>query len=261
MSHTSHQELNIVRRGHKEMAKGGKMRNMKTEVAGSPARQRTCTVALSAISALLFAMAVFATLLFPAAARAQSCDAFAANIVSQFGNIPAGQGTMDAHLVSNQSDAVRVMYAEKPAASDATNQACQTAGTCQSRGLKYYPRRHFWGSLYFPPTLSGTLTEFFSDRRFPGDLRGNSYPFSLGPLPPGLNPGDTDDLDVTIYLGNSFLGNTTGQVVFTFRSHGNAGGGFQGLCQDGMLYGFQGNIMYVFSLFNLQLNPPPPPIQ
>jgi hypothetical protein len=208
-------------------------------------------------SSFVLTIAAFATLLFPAVVTAQSCDAFASNIVSQFGSIPPGQGTMDVRLVSNRSDGTQVTYAEKPSGTGATNPACLAAGTCLSGGLSYYPGRHF-GLLYFPPSLSGTLTQFFSDRRFgtpAGSLLGlPSYPFKpyLIPSPPG-----TDELGLTIYLGNSILGYTTGEVVYTSKSEGN--GSFRGLCQDGMLYGFEGDTtMYVLSLYNLKLNQPPP---
>lgn len=203
----------------------------------------------SFVGSVLFTMAAFATFVFPAAAGAQSCDVLASNIVSQFGNIPAGQGTMDVRIVSNRSDGRYVMYGETPIESGATNPACQAAGTCLNGGLQYYPARRV-GVFYFPPYLSGTLTQFFSDRRYgtPPSSFLPSYPF---------NADNTDDLQLTIYLGNSIFGTKTGEVVYTLKSWGNAQGSFQGMCQDGMLYGFQGNTMFVFSLFNLQLNPPP----
>lgn len=149
-------------------------------------------------------------------------------------------------MVSNRSDGKYVSYGEMP----------QLSGTNGSAGTFVY----FPGSRWFPvPYLYGTLSQFFSDRRFDVSegLVTTSDPFS---------PQSVDSLGVVIYLEGWDTGSPTttitpGEVVFTLNSWGGAQSAFRGQCSDGMITGFIGNTGYILSLFNQSVTPPPPPTQ
>ena len=198
------------------------------------------------IAKVVLAMAAFGGLWLPLHANAQDCSQFVENIVNTFGNIPAGsQGQMEAALVSNRSDGQYVSYGEMPSLS----------GNSGSSGkLVYYP-----ASRGLPPYLKGTLSQFFSNRRF--------EPNKSGPLGSQVsdpfNPNATDSLGVVVYLGTRFAfpasnDITPGEVVFTLNSWGGGSFSFRGQCQDGMINGFIGNTEFVLSLFNQNVFTPPP---
>ena len=184
------------------------------------------------IAKFALCMVALAGLWMPVPANAQNCNAFVKNIINNFGTVPTGkQGEMQVALVSNRSDGRYVTYGEMPTMS---------GNNGGSGPLVYYPANH-WG---FPAYLQGTLSQFFSDRRF------NQNGFFNDPF----NPQATDSLGIVIYLGSYPLyGIAPGEVVLTLNSWGGGSFSFQGQCQDGMINGFYGNTEFVLSLFNQQV--------
>jgi hypothetical protein len=109
--------------------------------------------------------------------------------------------------------------------------------------LTYHPKA--MGSLD-PPYLEGTLVQYFSARRYD--------PTNTGLIPwAPFNPFQVDNVGITIYLGSSPApplgsGVKLGQVTYTLYAFGNLQLTMQGICQDGLLYGFVGNSLQVMSL-------------
>lgn len=170
---------------------------------------------------------------FSVVAQAQDCTAFAQQIVNQFGRF--GQGTMQVKLATNRSDGNFVGYGEMPNAI--------------RKDLFPDPFVYNHGSSGLPPSLSGTLRQFYSDRRYDQSCNGNtcSYPFL---------PTSTDNVNFTIWLGSyPKFGTTPGLVTwgsnsmqgqcYSFNDNGNL---------DGVIDGFFQNSALVFSLFNLTHN-------
>lgn len=99
-----------------------------------------------------------------------------------------------------------------------------------------------------PYTLSGTLTQYFSDRKYGLPTSGitiPTYPFS---------PQKTDQLGLSISTG--------GQVVLTLKSYGNKNIDLVGVdCAGGVLYGLTNTApnqsFYVISLSKETQNNPP----
>jgi hypothetical protein len=178
---------------------------------------------MNAIAKYVLCMAAVLGLWIPAPANAQSCTTFLTGINNWFLTQPKGSGTYSINftMASNRTDGTYVSYSE---------------GGSGTPGIPAYHPATSSGFFRTPAYLQGTLTEYFSDRRY-------VPPPGLGfPWAP-FNPGNTDSLGVTIYLGNAAprpLGNgaTLGEVVLTLKSWGNASYSFQGLCTDNMLYGF-----------------------
>jgi hypothetical protein len=191
------------------------------------------------ISLVLLTLMFGLILAAPAGAHAQDCTTYMQNIINNFSNIPpGGQATMQVAMVSNRSDGRYVSYGEKPSMS----------GTNGSSGpLVYYPGGWTWFG-YYPATLQGTLSQFFSDRRFNQNGSFND-PF---------DPANTDNLGITIFLEYSYVeGVNPGEVVLTLNSWGGGQLSFQGQCQNGMINGFDGvNTEFVLSLFNQYVPPP-----
>jgi len=123
-------------------------------------------------------------------------------------------------LTTNRSDGRYVSYA----AGDLGNP------------LIYVPA-HWSGRVYLPPSLQGTVSQFFRDRTY--DWSGSFFPFA---------PTETDTLGVTIWLGTG-TNIQPGEVTFTLVSWGNAIVNFFPERCDGMVYGLSGNTGLLLSLF------------
>jgi hypothetical protein len=186
----------------------------------------------SKMMSLSFSVLTLAVLLSPRLANAQSCSAWAADIIAQYESSTTSLG---ARVATNRSDGQYVSYAvsgEYP--------------------LAFVPA-HGLGASRVPASLQavGALTQFFSNRLY--DWNGNSEPFS---------PVATDSLGMTIWLGNGGayspgLGYAIkpGEVTFTLYSWGDAIVTFTPERCDGMIYGLNGNTGLLVSLFPQQ--PPP----
>lgn len=200
---------------------------------------------------LALALLVLTGLFSAGSARAQSCSTYTSSIVSKFGTIPANSiGTMQARLATNRSDGAYVSYGE----------LSDTSGAQGLLGpLVYHPASGIVGIDYVPPYLEGEVAQFFSDRRY---TTGKGLQLFSDPF----DPSKTDNLGITVWLGAETFGfppvtlHHPGDVTFTLNSWGKGTVPFPGLCQDGMIYGFNGPTMMVLSLFDLQIftNPPPP---
>ena len=136
-----------------------------------------------------------------------------------------------------------------------------TAASNQRNGLVSYSEGVLTiGSSPFPPgpgqpasnsyTLAGTLTQYFSDRKFGmpggGGISLPTHPFA---------PQKTDQLGLSISTG--------GQVVLTLKSWGNKSVSLTGVdCASGVLYGLtntgRNQSFYVISLRKDTLENPPP---
>ncbi len=200
---------------------------------------------------LALALVVLTGLFSAGSARAQSCSTFASNIVSKFGTIPVNStGTMQARVATNRSDGNYVSYGELSDLSGAQG----VLGP-----LVYHPASGIVGIDYIPPYLEGEVAQFFSDRRY---TVGKGLQLFSDPF----NPSKTDNLGITVWLGTETFGfppvtlHHPGDVTFTLNSWGKGTVPFPGLCQDGMIYGFNGPTAMILSLFDLQVisNPPPP---
>jgi hypothetical protein len=175
------------------------------------------------LKSVKFAMCMAALVIvwMPISASAQSCDSLVQGINNYFGN---QQGTVQVALVSNRSDGRYASYAEMPS---------KSGNNGGSGPLTYRPANN-----WLPASLTGTLAQFFSDRRF-------NYSYLLSDP---FNPQATDALAITIWLGYyPRYGITPGLVSL---NGGNVV--FQGQCQDGMINGFYTNTEFVLSLFGLQ---------
>lgn len=200
---------------------------------------------------LALALVVLTGLFSASSANAQSCSTYASSIVSKFGTIPANStGTMQARVTTNRSDGAYVSYGELSDLSGAQG----TLGP-----LVYHPASGIVGVDYVPPYLEGEVAQFFSDRRY---TVGKGLELFSDPF----DPTKTDNLGITVWLGTETFGfppvtlHHPGDVTFTLNSWGKGTVPFPGLCQDGMIYGFNGPTMMILSLFDLQVttNPTPP---
>jgi len=174
-----------------------------------------------AISAALIALS------FTPHASAQSCDSMLNDIDNWFITQPNGPGNYSIAftMVTNRSDGKYASYSEGNSGSPAE--------------LFYHPASRV-GLFWFPAYLQGTVRQYFSDRRWApsGGL------FAVNPF----DPGRTDQTQVTISLGSSIFGSPEGEVTLTLLSWGNSQVSFPASCQDGLMYGFNGNTMFVMSL-------------
>ena len=186
----------------------------------------------SKVMTLGLGLLTLAGLLSPGLANAQSCSAWAADIVAQYESSTTSLG---ARVATNRSDGKYVSYA-----------------VSNEYPVAFVPA-HGSGASHVPASLQGVggLTQFFSDRLF--EWNGGEEPF---------NPAATDSLGMTIWLGNGGayspgLGYAIkpGEVTFTLYSWGNAIVSFTPERCDGMIYGLNGNSGMLLSLFPLQ--PPP----
>jgi hypothetical protein len=193
-------------------------------------RLATCALCAAAATAALI----------PIPARAQSCTPFLGNLQTWLETKPNGPGTYEIAftMVSSLSDGKYVSYAEGIQGTKAV--------------LKYYAG-HYVGGVWVPPYLQGDVTQYFTDRRYAPSGTGLTWaPF---------DPFATDQAEVTINL--SPLGSSFAKVILTLLSWGNTEFGFQGLCHDGLMYGFvhwpgpdqSANTMIVMSL-NESYTPP-----
>jgi len=162
----------------------------------------------------------------PTPASAQSCTTFLDNLQTWLVTKPNGPGQYEIrfNMVTNRSDGKYASYLEGP--------------TGTPGALNYYPA-HSVGGFFFPPYLQGTMTQYFSDRRY-----APSGGFAWAPF----NSAATDQTRITISLGSSIFGAQFGEVTITLLSWGNASSSFMPSCQDGLMYGFVGNTMLVMSL-------------
>jgi len=136
-----------------------------------------------------------------------------------------------------------------------------TAASNQRNGLVSYSEGLLTiSSAPFPPgpgqppsnsyTLAGTLTQYFSDRKF-GMPSGSGISLPTNPFA----PQKTDQLGLSI--------STSGQVSLTLKSWGNKSVGLTGVdCASGVLYGLTNTgrhqSFYVISLRKDTLENPPP---
>jgi hypothetical protein len=160
-------------------------------------------------------------------AKAQSCNPMLTDIQNWFQTQPNGPGnySINFNMVTNRSDGKYASYSE---------------GSAGTPGQLYYHPASNVGFFFIPAYLQGDVTQYFSDRRFttsPGT-------FAIDPF----DPARTDQTRVTILLGNTILGAPFGQVTITLLSWGNAQSNFIPSCQNGLMYGFVGNTMFVMSL-------------
>jgi len=179
---------------------------------------------------------IAATVVFAIApnATAQSCNAMLTDFQNWFQTQPNGPGnySISFNMVTDRADGRYASYAE--------------GGGASSASLYYHPATSV-GFIYVPAYLQGTAVQYFSDRRFttsPGT-------FALDPF----DPARTDQIRVTINLGSTIFGSPFGQVTITLLSWGNAQSTFAPSCQNGLMYGFVGNTMFVMSL-NKSFYPP-----
>ena len=208
---------------------------MTNTISSSSAKPASANAHSLASRPLRFALclALLAALAMPTGAQAQSCSSFTQSIINNFGAIPpGGEGVMQVTLATNRSDGRYVSYAEMPSED----------GHQGTSGPLVYSSGVF---PFIPPSLQGTMSRYFSDRRF------NYNGFFNDPF----DPNNTDSLGITIWLGNSaWYGISAGDVTLTLS--GGAKNSFHGACQDGMINGFSGNTEYVLSLFNQRVIPP-----
>jgi hypothetical protein len=154
-------------------------------------------------------------------AKAQSCGTFLSDINNWFLTQPDGPGTYKIRftVVTNRTDGNYASYSE---------------GSVGSLGtLTYRPARWIRGISY-PPALQGTMTQYFSDRRY--------APNGSGLIWAPFDPGRTDSLGVTILLESGFLA-TQGEVILTLKSWGGTALAFQGQC-TGELNDGSGGLIY-----------------
>ena len=149
------------------------------------------------------------------------------DIQNWFQTKPKGPGNyqIDFNMVTDRSDGKYASYSEGPGA---------------SIGHLYYYPAHISGLILFPAYLQGDVRQYFSDRRW---ASGPGL-FAVNPF----DPAHTDNTRVTINLGTSIFGIPFGQVTITLLSWGNAQSSFVPSCQNGLMYGFVGNTMFVMSL-------------
>jgi hypothetical protein len=160
-------------------------------------------------------------------AKAQSCDPMLNDILNWFVTEPNGPGNykIDFNMVTNRSDGKYASYSEGQGPIATTGE------------LDYHPASVV-GFFFVPAYLQGTVRQYFSDRR---------STTSAGSLAP-FDPGRTDQTRVTINLGATILGAPLGQVTLNLLSWGNAQSTFAPSCQNGLMYGFVDNTMFVMSL-------------
>jgi hypothetical protein len=97
-------------------------------------------------------------------------------------------------------------------------------------GSLYYHPARVVGYRIFPAYVEGTMSSYFSDRRFEPQ---NNQGIPWAPF----NPNNVDTVTIRIFL-TSGLGTNSGLVQVVLNSWGDTLLSFQGSCQNGLLTGY-----------------------